>query len=319
MAGPHDQGPIGAAERSAGLTLLLRDGPFPAALRAAIAARGLSLERIKQRLCELGAPVTIATLSYWQSGRSRPERGESLVALEHLETMLNLPGGSLTALLGPPRPRGRGLGHLADGGLGFTALWEHPESISNALHSIDTHWDERLTCISQHDVVVVGADGEERSALSRQVLRAQADGPDRWVLVVHLDDHNSPLPLVKPLRRCRLGRLVNRQAEGIVIAELLFDHPLARGETIMTEHALVNRPPYPTATNFERKFRLPVRLYALEVNFDKDALPCRPIRVTRAADGTEHREPVELDNSDSLHGVALNFGPGCYGFQWDGS
>jgi hypothetical protein len=88
--------------------LLLATGPFAAALRAAIRARGLGLERIRYRLRGRGVSISLATLSHWQSGRCRPERPESLLALCHIEEVLEVPSGSLTNLLGPPRSRRRG-------------------------------------------------------------------------------------------------------------------------------------------------------------------------------------------------------------------
>jgi hypothetical protein len=80
--------------------LLLTTGPFAPALRAAIRARGLGLERIRYRLRGRGVSVSLATLSHWQSGRCRPERRESLRVLSHLEVVLEVPPGSLTQLLG---------------------------------------------------------------------------------------------------------------------------------------------------------------------------------------------------------------------------
>jgi hypothetical protein len=86
---------------------LLAEGPFGVALRAAIRARGLGLDRIRYRLRGRGTAVSLATLSHWQSGRCRPERPESLQALRNLEDILNVPDGSLSRLLGPPRARTR--------------------------------------------------------------------------------------------------------------------------------------------------------------------------------------------------------------------
>jgi len=82
---------------------------FADVLRAAIQARGLGLERIRERLLVQGVSVSMATLSYWQSGRSRPERRDSLAAVALLEEVLELPVGTLSGSLGPPRPRGRWL------------------------------------------------------------------------------------------------------------------------------------------------------------------------------------------------------------------
>lgn len=54
---------------------LQADSEFARVLRAAIQARGLGLERIRDRLRVQGISVSLATLSYWQSGRSRPGDG----------------------------------------------------------------------------------------------------------------------------------------------------------------------------------------------------------------------------------------------------
>lgn len=298
------------------LKRLLRTGPFADALRAAIKARGLGLARIHDRLTALGSSVSLATICYWQSGRSQPERRDSLVALAHLESVLELDPGSLSALLGPPRRRGRWLSKVPDGH-DMAAWWPDPEAVDDALHGVDTRWDERLTRISQHDLVTVGPNREELSFVSRQVLRAETNGPDRWVAILHLDEHDRPLPLVQPMRHCRLGRVVNRPEDGLLVTELLFDRPLARGETIIIEHALVNRAPYPLATNYERKFRLPVREFALEICFDPAALPRRCMQYVRLEGQAERAGEVAIDETFTTHGVALNFGPGCYGFRWD--
>ncbi|WP_262414467.1 hypothetical protein [Streptomyces sp. ST1015] len=76
--------------------------PFHEELRAAIAASGLSLDRIHERLRLRGVPVSAATLSSWQSGRHQPERRRSLSALAVLEDVLSLPPASLSARLAPP-------------------------------------------------------------------------------------------------------------------------------------------------------------------------------------------------------------------------
>lgn len=288
---------------------------FADALRVAIQTRGLGLERIQERLRTRGHPVSVATLSYWQTGRSQPERRDSLVALEDLEEVLEVPTGSLSALLGPPRPRGRWLRRVDTPGIG--ALWPHPGDVEAAAQEVDTRWDERLSRLSQHDRIVIDAGRGEQSSYSRQVLRADADGPDRWVVILHLDEHDRPLPLVRPLRHCRLGRTVHRPELGLLVAELLFDRPLLRGETIITEHELVNVRPLPPATNYERKFRFPVREFVLEVCFDPAAVPARCVQYSQLEGREEVTADAAVDDVCSVHGVALDFGPGRYGFRWE--
>src|SRR2546430_16527046 len=89
-------------------------GPVPAgrfshALRTAIQASGLTLNRIQYRLRERGFEVSSATLSYWQSGRRRPTRHESILVGRALEEVLRVPAGAPAAARAPPRAR-RGSG-----------------------------------------------------------------------------------------------------------------------------------------------------------------------------------------------------------------
>ncbi|MEV5967975.1 XRE family transcriptional regulator [Kribbella sp. NPDC051952] len=286
---------------------------FADVLRAAIQARGLGLERIRERLLANGVSVSLATLSYWQSGRSQPERRDSRAAVELLEAVLELPAGTLSASLGPPRRRGRWLSTVPNRP-DVAAFWPRPDAVEAAVSEVDLRWDERLTRISQHDRVFIGPDRGERSYHSRQVLRAEADGPDRWVVIMHLDEHDRALPVIRPLRHCRLGRTVRRPADGLLVAELLFDRPLRKGETVITEHELVNVAPYPPATNYERKFRLPVREFVLEICFDPARLPVTCTAFSQLDDADEVARTVDVD--DEVHGVVLNFGPGRYGFRW---
>jgi hypothetical protein len=230
-----------------------------------------------------------------------------------LEEVLEVPPGTLSTSLGPPRRRGRWLSTVPDRPE-LAAYWPQPDAVEEAVRAVDIRWDERLTRISQHDHVRIGPDRCERSYHSRQVLRAEADGPDRWVVIMHLDEHDRALPTVKPLRHCSLGRTVRRPADGLLVAELLFDRPLRKGETVITEHELVNVPPYPPATNYERKFRLPVREFVLEVCFDAGALPASCELVTQLDDGAEVVRSVAVEAE--VHDVALNFGPGRFGFRW---
>ncbi|WP_394618322.1 XRE family transcriptional regulator [Lentzea sp. JNUCC 0626] len=276
---------------------------FAQALRTAITNRGLGLERLREHLSQNGVSVSMATLSYWQTGRSRPERQKSLQAVVHLEHILQVPPGHLSELLGPPRPRGRWLRHAP---APMSAFWPFPSPVEHALHDLDTQWDDQLLRVSQQDFVTIGADRTERVFRSRQVLSASMNGPDRWVVIMHVDDHHRPLPQVNALKNCTVGKTVEEPAEGLLVAELLFERPLRKGESVVIEHELVNQAPCPPASNYERKFRLPTREYVLEVTFEGDA----PSAVTQVADGSE----VKPDRT--LLDVALDVRPGTRGFSW---
>lgn len=87
------------------LSSVLSTGPFHAALRAAVRARGLTLERLRSHLGRRGIAVGISSLSDWQHGRSRPGPG-SLPAVYALEQLLGLRADSLVRLLVAPDPEG---------------------------------------------------------------------------------------------------------------------------------------------------------------------------------------------------------------------
>ncbi|MCX2947147.1 XRE family transcriptional regulator [Lentzea sp. NEAU-D7] len=276
---------------------------FAQALRTAITNRGLGLERLREHLSQNGVSVSMATLSYWQTGRSRPERQKSLQAVVHLEHILQLPPGHLSELLGPPRPRGR---WLRNAPAPMSAFWSPQTPVERALNGLDTQWDDQLLRVSQQDFVTIGADRTERVFRSRQVLSASMTGPDRWVVIMHVDDHDRPLPRVSALKNCTVGQVVREPAEGLLVAELLFERPLRKGESVVIEHELVNQDPCPPATNYERKFRLPTREYVLEVTFEGTP----PSSVTQLADGSA------VTPGRTLLDVALDVRPGVRGFSW---
>lgn len=312
--------PVPAADRQPAaavpphLARLLRTGPFPEALRAAIAARGLSLDRIQERLRRRGSTVSPATLSSWQSGRNRPERPSSLVALGALEDVLRLPQGALAALLGPPRPRGRWL-PAASARPGLADVWPSWPDVADALRLVDTRWDGSLTRLSCHTRLDLDATGRERVKWTRQLLRADCDGPDRWITVYRLG-RPGRLPVVQPAGTHRTGRVIEVPESGLVVAELLFERPLARGETVIVEYTLEHRAP-PFSTHIESTLHVPVREYVLEVRFDPAALPlsCHSYR-TAQLDSRPQERLLRPDSAGSAHAVALAAGPCRFGIRW---
>jgi hypothetical protein len=206
------------------LAELLDHGPFPDALRAAISARELSLDRIQDGLRRDGVPLSVATLSYWQSGRRLPARPGSLRAISHVERILQLTEGSLTTLL---EPRG-GLGPAGQL-LSLSELWSAQPEAATLLSHVDSEAETHLRRLSQYDRTTLGPDRRIRSVRCKQVLRADDDGPDRWLLM--FDPGTGSRTVLTRLRHCRRRQVVTLPGSTLVITELLFDRPLGRGET----------------------------------------------------------------------------------------
>lgn len=306
----------GGGER---LARLLNTGPFDEALRAAVAASGLSLDRIQDRLKRRGSRISVATLSSWQSGRYRPERPASLLVLAELEEVLGVPSKALSALIGPPRPRGRRLPTVTDN-RGLAAFSDTPlADMASALRQVDMRWDEALTRLSTHARLELDARGRERGMYSRLLLRAEVDGPDRWISGFQRDDPGPPAKLrVDPPNR--IGKVIENPHIGLVVAEILFDRPLKRGDIIILEYRHENRTPRPYSTILQTALHVPVREYLMEVRFDPSALPesCHSFRTAELdADAREQERLLKPDAIGSVLAVALSAGPCRLGIRWD--
>lgn len=291
---------------------------FSSALRAAIRASGLSLDRIQYRLQQRGVPVTVTSLSYWQSGRRRPERPASLTALAHLEQVLGLAAGSLLGLLGPPRPRGRK--PPAARSVPLDVLWRDRGLITPLLTGMRVGADTGVKVISLHDRIEIGADRCQRRQRVRQVVQAERDGVDRWVSVYDVEHPGQPLPRIVPMGTCTLGKVAQNRDAGVHVTEWLFGKPMDRGNTQILEFELVHCGPFQARSSdtFTRMFRQRVRHYIAELVFSPVSLPVFCQQYESAADGSRPTQPRDLTvgGSGYAHTVKLDIGPGACWLNW---
>ncbi|MFC0041173.1 helix-turn-helix domain-containing protein [Actinomadura rayongensis] len=273
---------------------------FPAALRDAVHESGLTLERIRHRLARRGLTVSVATLSHWQRGRTRPRSRPVVAALEEI---LGVEAGTLTARLDDPAPDSAG-------------LWPDPDGYTRLVAQFDRSGDRRLERLSVHDVHRLGPDRRAAGLTVREVLRSTGDDVDR-VVCVH------PVPAagaeLTGLRYCRPGRV--RGAGGLLGFELIFDRVLGPGETAVVEYGL--RPSGPggrggTARRYRRVFPRPVRDYLAIVQFDPAVLPARCYGFT-GADGRARHPLGELwiGTSGSAHLALADVRRGVAGLEWE--
>jgi len=291
----------------------VRPSPFAEALRGAIRRRGATLERLADHLRREGTPVSPATLSYWQSGRSRPERALSLAALRNVERFLGLRGGELAGLLDAPRPRGR-LAHRAPEPAPMSAVWPDARSRCRALDGLSPRDEARLTRLSIVSRVEIGPDRTELHQWNRNILRAEEDGVTSMVLLFWSDDHQPP-PVLVPTRNCSVAALNRDEDSGLAAAELHFPRPLARHETIIVEYEVEQVGCVP-ATNHERRGRLPTRELLIEVRFDPDAVPARCEQFSEIG-GKRLVRPLTCDDSYTVHALGLDLQPGVFGVRWE--
>ncbi|TDD86825.1 hypothetical protein [Actinomadura rubrisoli] len=292
------------------LVQLLQYGPFNVALHAAIQARGVSLEFLRRRLAEQGIAISLSTLSYWQRGRTRPERIDSLRAVRGLETILELPRHSLLALLKPTTERS------AAPWLPVEELCPEP-GVKDLLDEIGDHGERLLTGLSLHDRYLIGARRELLEVHTRTVFQAQQRGVDRWIAVYH--HPHGVLPTSRTTRGCRFGRVRMDEASGLIAAELLFDRPLRRGETYLLEYGFGFDETGPPITEEGRGFRTPQHEYLIEVRFHPSTLPARLYRTWRPDGHTALKDTSDLHMSSyhSVHLIEFGMAAGYHGIRWE--
>jgi len=278
---------------------------FAETLRLAIERRGLGLERIRDHLEQRGVSISVATLSYWRSGRSQPGRKASMAAIPHLEEVLELDPGELLLTLPLTRDRSRRTAVQ-----GLDSLWPEPPR-TDILGRLDTRWDAELDRVTLHDVLRIGADRRQVNLTVRQVMRARSDGPDRRVVLHTQDDTTADLPSFRIVQGCELGRVESSRADGVVGAELLFRQPLRRGDTVIVEYEVVAPSPGALESEFFRRLRSPLREYLLEVEFHRDAVPASVVACTE--EGERH---VDLGPTHRGHLVHTDATPGTTGIRW---
>ncbi|MEU1201342.1 hypothetical protein ABZ446_34710 [Streptomyces sp. NPDC005813] len=302
---------------AAELETALRGGPFHVALRAAITARGLPLQRVQHHLSRYGVKVGVTSLSYWQQGARRPQRPESLRAVRALEEILRLPDESLIRLLAeadersdPERPAGRT----------YRSLVAASSVQEQLLAELESPLDGGLHTIGHHERVHIGAHRELLGRESHHIVRAHRDGVDRYVAIHHGDPGCVPERMtVRALENCRTGRVRRHHDTGLLVAELLFDTRLRAGDTFLFRYGFDDGTAG-ASTEYVRGFGFAGGQYALQVRFAEDALPVRCHRFTQhsaAAPRSGRQELTLSGHHRSVHLVEPRVRSGIVGIGWD--
>ena len=319
---PHATQHADAAEDAAAAELdtVLRGGPFHVALRAAIAARGLPLQRVQHHLSRHGVKVGVTSLSYWQQGARRPQRPESLRAVRALEEILCLPDESLIRLLDDSGGRDSATAAGQPAGRSYRALLEASDVLERLHAELECPLDGGLHTLAHHERVRIGARRELLTRESQHIVRAHRDGVDRFVAVHHGDPGCAPERMaVHALENCRAGRVRRHHDTGVLVAELLFDTRLRAGDTFLFRYA-VEDGTADVSREYVRGFGTAGGQYALQIRFDEQALPVRCHRFTQhsAAAPRGGRQELPLSGHHrSVHLVEPRVRSGMVGIGWD--
>lgn len=287
---------------------------FSEVLTEAIQARGLSLERIRARLEAAGVPVSIATLSYWQSGRSFPTRARSYHTLVELESILNLEAGYLTSLT-----------YTADGRTRRELFeWQKvvpvADLVGGIIADLGIDMQGQLSRVLVWDHIDIGPDRSETEQVVRTVFRAERTGRHRWAVVLEGEGTGDESPTVEALFGCSVGEVVSVPERRLTVAEMSAPHLLNRGDLFSAEYKVSWPASGETSFRFERAVVESMRGLGLSVRFHPDTQPVDLHAGYRAEMGGDDDRPTErvdlmVDNHEAQH-VLLDVKPGVYGLYW---
>ena len=286
--------------------------PFARTLRSSIRRSGLSLTQISQRLRARSRPVSVATLSNWQSGRSLPGRGPSLGVVAALEDLLGRPPDSLVDLVGAPRLQGRGVTDTR-----FIGRRSSKDVFRDALLELGFESPERYAherVFQQHAIIDSGRDVQQFT--SRVTVRALESGTCR-LPAVHVLEPSEPnvAPQYIPLEGCTVGREVfwpDRRTYGV---ELTLDGHLNAGQVATFAYRVDMHAAATDVTGTFYSLARRAHDVLLEAEFRG---PRRPLRCERYRrnDTAESVTPVRMDRRDRIQLAESRFGPGSFGLRW---
>ncbi len=292
---------------------------FTQALRAAIATRGASLESLRQALAELGSSVSVATLSYWRSGRSRPDRGGSIIALANLEGVLRLPAGFLTSKVNPRGPGSAVASELPTHYFMAEVPTTGPGDGTDAdvvragFAMLGMESDDGLVRVTYHDRLEVRPDRTDGAHDVRTVFLARRGGVQRFPIWYSHSDAKA-FPFIMALSNCSLGRVIEFREKTAVAAEMVLDHPLDEGESVIVEHRMESIGQTIAVHNLMRRVTHPIRELVMEVRFPDEQIPVGA-EVHTVVDGQPVRRQTTLVGR-TLHLLVIDPQPGVYGLTW---
>ncbi|AHI00835.1 hypothetical protein GCM10010174_15400 [Kutzneria viridogrisea] len=287
------------------LAVALAYGPFHRALDLSVRASGLTLERLHAKLSDQGVAVSIATLSYWRRGLSRPQRWVSMRAVQALERVLDLEPNALIGLLRSGAAPAQQVSALAGAG-------------DRAARRLIGPLEGQLQPISVRQRCTVDASGVVRSVTSTTVCQAQQAGVDRTAVVLARGDGLRAVRWSSPTQR--IGRVLRDDATGALAVELLLDRPLSRGQTCMVDYEVGFDSTGPTEPSWGISLRAHCREYCLSVRFTGETPPAVVRRTWLSAPGGSPVDVTDLpvDRASGIaHFIDFDLAPGGYGIRWE--
>lgn len=203
-----------------------RSTAFAALLAQAIRSSGLTLDGLRLRLRDEGVRISVATLSYWQNGRSQPTSAHAVHTLSAIERVLDMPAGALVKAAPVAQTRSRG-------SVASRTCFPLPRDVREAvaMTGLDA---QALRKVSTHFTVTLAEDRTQSSEVVRSVVQCLVSGTRSFPLVGTLDEGVEQD--VTGLSNCSVGETVDQPDAGLRVTEMLLPRPLRQGELLMLEY-----------------------------------------------------------------------------------
>lgn len=282
---------------------------FAAALRAAIADRGITLARLQAQLVADGNPVSVATLSYWRSGDRQPEGALSLGVVAGLEDRLGLVRGQLASLLGPSTR----LGPVAPPKLPFEGEREQRE-LHETIEALQSAPQESLRDLCTQMTVRVGAGGAVERVVTRSLIQSTRGTISELPLFDMSPEETDIVPVISDVVGGRIDREYLHPGRMLSGAVIVLDEPISTGETAMIEYAETFPSGCPPRRSVWHATSRAAREVVIWVRFDPDHAPrwCEEYVESDTGEGVV----VRAVKAGSVHAFRHGFGPGILGIRW---
>ncbi|GAA1390112.1 hypothetical protein [Luteococcus peritonei] len=279
---------------------------FARLLSRAVMRRELTLDSIASRLRAAGCPVSTATLSYWQNGRTIPTRISSMRAVSVLERVLLVPPGHLLSALPQGAPTAWRPSMVIPPDAPLRAVLKQMKISLERFHTPVVHMES----------LVLDEEDRVQRHLVRQVLRAEVDGRITWPVIYKQEDVGDEAPWVVPLLGCQLVQHTQVAEMGLFVGEMTLPQPVRAGDLASIELEVVWTPALQPCLS--RALAAPVQYLVMDVTF-QGRVPASARHTHTPSfeeDAQARRTPLEVhDNAVQL--VQQHAAPGLHAIEWD--
>ncbi len=284
--------------------------PFAQALRRAIEIRGVTLTWVHQTLSAQGVSTSLATLSSWRSGARLPEGERSRSVVVALESLLGLPHGALTGLIGPSRRPGR------IGEADFPWGEQLAAAVEEVVHSFQLDRPLRTRELATQVVADVGPHGGVTQRATRSLLQATTGVVTRLPILEVMPWSSNPAPTFHAVSGGRITETRAHSSGRVFGALIELDQPLTPGDSAMIETMVEFSPMGPPVQEAGHGVGRSIRELLLWVRFTQGALPawCNLLE-DRPGEGPRVT-PLPLGQGGAAHVVRAPWGPGALGIHW---